>query len=286
VIPNQKHFLTNLKRKARLASNLAIAALASPRYRKDFDGVRTFAIFIGYPRSGGTLMGSLLDAHPNAIIANEANVLKALRYGFNKHRLFYYLLRKSRRFTAAGRTHTGYSYLVPGGWQGRYRSLQVIGDKVADITIQSLIRRPWLAGQLKSAIGIPVRWIHMIRDPRDNIATMFRKSAHGRSIDETVEHYFHLAEGTAWLKRSLPPEEVLDIHIEDLTARPGDTIGKACAFLGLEHDESHIQACQRIVFSAPRRTGTGIDWPPGILQRIGESIQGIPFLAERYAEPV
>jgi len=35
------------------------------RYRRHFDAVRTFCLFIGYPRSGHSLVGSLLDAHPD-----------------------------------------------------------------------------------------------------------------------------------------------------------------------------------------------------------------------------
>ena len=36
---------------------------------------KTFLMFIGYPRSGHTLISSLLDAHPNAIVTNEFNVI-------------------------------------------------------------------------------------------------------------------------------------------------------------------------------------------------------------------
>jgi hypothetical protein len=37
--------------------------------------VRSFCLFIGYPRSGHSLVGSLLDAHPDIAIAHEVNVL-------------------------------------------------------------------------------------------------------------------------------------------------------------------------------------------------------------------
>jgi hypothetical protein len=37
----------------------------------DFSNVRTFILFVGYPRSGHSLIGSIMDAHPNIIIAHE-----------------------------------------------------------------------------------------------------------------------------------------------------------------------------------------------------------------------
>src|SRR3989344_1389974 len=37
----------------------------------DFSSVRTFILFVGYPRSGHSLIGSIMDAHPNIIIAHE-----------------------------------------------------------------------------------------------------------------------------------------------------------------------------------------------------------------------
>ncbi|MFX0095289.1 MAG: hypothetical protein ACFFBD_26380, partial [Candidatus Hodarchaeota archaeon] len=46
------------------------------KYRKYFKDLRTFILFIGSSRSGSSLVGALLDAHPNVIIAQERNVLK------------------------------------------------------------------------------------------------------------------------------------------------------------------------------------------------------------------
>lgn len=41
------------------------SAVKSRRYRDDLAPVRTFIMFVGHPRSGHSLVGSLLDAHPN-----------------------------------------------------------------------------------------------------------------------------------------------------------------------------------------------------------------------------
>ena len=38
----------------------------------DFDDVRRYVIFVGHPRTGHSLVGALLDAHPDALVAHEA----------------------------------------------------------------------------------------------------------------------------------------------------------------------------------------------------------------------
>ena len=59
-------------------------------------------MFVGYPRSGHSLIGSLLDAHPNMLVAHELSALKYLLAGFRKEQIFYLLLENSRAFTRPG----------------------------------------------------------------------------------------------------------------------------------------------------------------------------------------
>ena len=101
-----------------------------------YDGVETFLLFIGYGRSGHSLIAAILDAHPEILVVNEHNVLgnwenyKARSKGDHnllKKRLFFDLHSHSRSqalfgnragpFCPAG----GYCYHVPGQWQGTYK---------------------------------------------------------------------------------------------------------------------------------------------------------------------
>ncbi len=58
---------------------------------KIVNDVDTMLMFIGYPRSGHTLIGSLLDAHPNMVVANEYNILGNWENYTTKHRNKQYL---------------------------------------------------------------------------------------------------------------------------------------------------------------------------------------------------
>ncbi len=58
------------------------------RYGADIRSADFYCMFIGYPRSGHSLIGSLLDAHPNIIISHELNVLKKLYMGWKEQRIY------------------------------------------------------------------------------------------------------------------------------------------------------------------------------------------------------
>ena len=85
-------------------------------------------MFIGYPRSGHTLISSLLDAHPNAIVANEFDVIGEWQNWIptnrNKYFLFDQLYLNSKMEADTGyRSATvqhRFNYSVPGQWQGTF----------------------------------------------------------------------------------------------------------------------------------------------------------------------
>ena len=98
---------------------------------KIVDGVETLLMFIGYARSGHTLIGSLLDAHPNMVVANEYNILEKWKTYAEKNRnkqyLFQELYTNSYREAHYGDTShvncissTKYKYAVPNQWQGNF----------------------------------------------------------------------------------------------------------------------------------------------------------------------
>ena len=104
---------------------------------KLYDGVEAFVMFIGYPRSSHSLVGAILDAHPEIIIPHEYNLLgrwnefhspNAKRKNLQKYLLFYELHQLSTRQALFGiRANNSllggkftYTYNVPGLWQGGY----------------------------------------------------------------------------------------------------------------------------------------------------------------------
>ncbi len=96
--------------------------------RKYFNDVETYCMFIGYPRSGHSILGALLDAHPNIVIAHQLGVLKYILGRFSRNQIYYLLLKNSELHSKTGRKSSGYSYEVKNQWQCRFKELKIIGD--------------------------------------------------------------------------------------------------------------------------------------------------------------
>ena len=78
------------------------------RIRKLYDGIQTFVLFIGYGRSGHSLVAAILDAHPKIVIAHEFDVLRKWNYYKNdtwngKNKLFFDLHSNSRAHAMFGK---------------------------------------------------------------------------------------------------------------------------------------------------------------------------------------
>lgn len=273
--------IRNLGRKAVLGWRYLDSAVRAPVLHGDFAGIRAVCLFIGYPRSGHSLVGSLLDAHPDVILAHEANALKLLRYGFSRDQIFFYLLRNSRLFTEQGRRYTGYTYHVPGQWQGRYRHLRVIGDKHGNFAVEALRRRPALLARARTCFGAPLRFVHVVRNPFDNIATIHRREKH--DLPGAADYYFSLADDALAVAAQLPPADLLTLYHEDLVSDPAATIRRWCAFFELEPFPDYIDACAAIVFPSPHQSRREVAWPAALVEDIRARLARYPFLAERYA---
>jgi len=98
--------------------------------RKEYRNLQRFCMFVGYQRSGHSFIGALLDAHPEVAMGMEVDVLDLVIQGYSKNQILYILTNNSRLFTSKlNNIWTGYSYAVPGQYQGRYDTLKLIGDK-------------------------------------------------------------------------------------------------------------------------------------------------------------
>src|SRR5918999_2019352 len=154
----------SFRRKIKLAALYATSLMQKNSNAKFFREIRTYCTFIGCPRTGHSLIGSLLDAHPRMIIAHEMDVLIFLQHGFSRNQIFHLLLENSKKMAAAGRRHSGYSYEVPNQWQGGFEKIQVLGDKKGAHTAMGFYREPGLLDVLRSKIDAELKFVHVIRN--------------------------------------------------------------------------------------------------------------------------
>src|SRR5262245_32956253 len=98
------------------------------RHRADFDRVERFCLFVGYPRSGHSIVGAMLNAHRDAVISHELIVPPLILRGCGRDELFARILARAEWFNMRG-NRANYDYRIRHQWQGRFATLRVIGDK-------------------------------------------------------------------------------------------------------------------------------------------------------------
>jgi hypothetical protein len=250
--------------------------------RDVYSDLKFFCLFIGYPRSGHSLIGSLLDAHPDIVISHEANVVAMVKEGNKDTEVFRTILENSRRYAVAGRQESGYSYAVPGQWQGRFRKLTVIGDKKGGRTSLILHEDPSLLDKLVATLnGLPLKMLHVTRNPFDNIATMFvRKQA--PTLDAAIDLYFVMAQAVAEAKNRVDLGAMLDVRHESIIRDPAAELKRMCAFLGVVAEPAYMQSCAQIVFKKPNNTRHLVQWTDSQKNGVLSRIQSVSFL-EGYA---
>ena len=250
--------------------------------------VHSYVMFIGIGRSGTTLIGSLLDAHPRMIIANEQNTLKYVRLGLIPRAQIYWLLIKNSRDSAhAGRIGGGgYKYAVPGQSQGEFDTLEVIGDKSrSGRTVAWLNSTPVLLDRLATVTQARIRIIQVIRNPFDTIAT--RSIRRKLPLEQIYREYFALCEKLQRLISRIDEISDLDVEripvsLEDFIEQPDMHLEAICEKLGVSADNDYLQACAGIVYKQPNKSRFKVSWDKKLVEEIEERLENIPFL-QRYS---
>lgn len=249
------------------------------RLGADFERVRAYVMFVGQPRTGHSLVGALLDAHPRALIAHELDALKYVEAGYDRRRLFALAVRTQQRRVAAGhQQRIGYKYLVEGQPQGRYERLEVIGDKKGGQSTLRLGRDIGLLDRLQRTVGVDVFIVQVVRNPFDVIATMHRREPR-RSLPDVVDRFFDQADTSAEVRRRVGEAHFHQLRHEDVVADPRRVLADLCSFVGLDAPAAYLDACASIVFDAPRRTRDDVPWTADLLAEVSQRAAARPDLA-------
>ncbi|HXG39463.1 MAG TPA: sulfotransferase [Candidatus Limnocylindrales bacterium] len=265
------------------AAHYVRSALAARANRAAFRSVRTYCLFVGHARSGHSILGALLDAHRRAVVSDELDALRYLGWGFGRDQLLQLSLDVSRAQAQgerrkAGRDGRTYSYFVPGQWQGRFEELLVVGDSKAGWTTRRLAADPSLLDRVERVMApIEVRFVHVVRNPFDNVSTMVIRS--GRPLDEAIERYFENCRTIVALAARIGPDRVLRVAHEDLVERPRETLRETCRFLGLDAPDDYLAACAGILFPTPSRSRDRVPWSAERRERVAREIERFEFLA-------
>lgn len=281
--------------------------------------VETFVFFIGYPRSGHSIIASMIDAHPDAILAHEFNLFSKLatqlstgnEYLLNKSNVFNTLYQDSYTEAIIGWRSGKRSYDTKGyslklnaseSWQGRFRTLKVIGDKAGGSTSRVYRDHPELFEQiyrsLVDTVHVPVRVIHAIRNPYDMIATrlLYRMSSIKRekarfnstnklNNDKILYRAFQGLYGEVKAVHDMIKScnlTVLEIHNVDFIRSPRNEMKSVCKFLGLSCSESYLEMCDEATYKHISRTRDAVEWSTQMKRLVESRMLQFPFF-QRYS---
>lgn len=312
-LPNaSRPFLHFKNRSALIDPNDVITGHFRKFRLEDIESVEAFVFFVGWQRSGHSIIGSLLDGHPDAIIAHEyflfSNFIQFMYMPDAKRQLFTSLYQNSAFDARTGsrsqyHNEKGYNLHLPQSWQGHFRKLRVIGDKTAgDVTNaflwESVVFR-YMLKKLSQIVGVPLKVINVVRNPFDMIATLtlYRGSSDlNVKVPATEEKKYNNSQVLEWstnviLKktRAIYQMEQMDynwnflrMYSEDFIRDPKSVMKSLCTFIGLECTEEYLELCANKTFKTVSASRHLIAWNPSIVQRINNNIQAIPFL-NRYS---
>ena len=259
--------------------------------KKRYSRVRTFVMFIGYPRSGHSLIASLLDAHPNIIIGMEWGVLPHLKMGYRQTQLFYSIQQNSRRFKREeDNIWTGYSYKVENQWQGTYNEIQLIGDKFGGRTSLMFNDDPGLINLIENRIHVPVKYIHVIRNPFDVITTMTKRSYEKHRKNEKlgdiellpfIQSYFRRVNAIYKLKKT-GKFKIYDLFHENFVKNPHKELHSLLTFFGKSGSKEYFRDCVKIVNKEIHKSRYDIEWQEDLIKYVEKNIKKYNFL-QRYS---
>ena len=257
-----------------------------PLNTSEINGIESFLFFVGWPRSCHSIVGGMLDAHPNIIVAHEFFLFKKLfDKWMDREILFNELYKNSYESAQNGSRsakvdHKGYTLEINGSWQGQFTELKVIGDKSGGKAAMQFRgneqKFKMIFDKLKAEVNLPVKTIQVIRNPYDIIATrllykispfsnkkliLTHKYSNFRELRGGIQNFVRLSKAitTMLTDLNLSPHQV---HCEDLIADPIGTISSICQYLEVDCSADYLQMCADKTFKNVSETRHLIEWDP------------------------
>jgi len=293
-----------LKKKANAASRYAVSSTMvglDSFYAYKGRTIERYLLLIGYDRAGSSILGHLLDVHPEMAVSQENFTLQYLyaEGGICKRgRMIRQILTSKKRFTKQYRT---LKRRYP--WQGRYSHLRVIGDKSSHFSTQMLYNYPGLLDRLRSTMGVPLRVLCTCRNPYDIAAAKHLRylqrlkstpklrylsdydpaDSEKHGLAPLLGGYYALdwlLDVADRLTKVLPmfsEDEILLVRNEDLIASPKDKLRDICTFLGMECTEDYLDSCAAAVYPSPHKTRFKVRWTAEEIERVAAAIKKYPW---------
>lgn len=235
--------------------------------------MKYFLSFMGYPRSGHTLVAAILNANPNVMCSNQLNLLSDL----DNFSLDY--IKQYSKNPATWKITTQIPHVPK-------QEITVVGDKTGHRNVLNINNNPQILGKFKSIVGAPIKWIHVVRNPFDNLATWGKleyevkkknniKTSQEKELDIVIEEYGILNDTISKLRKS---EKVLTVNHEFVITRMHNTLEEISDFLEISFDPQWRDNVRNTVWKKPRITRNIVRWNQTQKRKIQDMIDIYPWL--------
>jgi hypothetical protein len=161
----------------------------------------------------------------------------------------------------------------------------VIGDKRGGALTRCIAEHPDFLDRLRSLVGVPIRLVHVVRDPFDNIAAISK--LRGLPLADSADYYFLHCRTTSRLDALCAPGELITVRHEDMIRDPAGILAELCAFLGLERYRGYFEDASSVLYREPSGSGRRAMWPEGLVEDVARRARAHSFLdAYAFEAPV
>ncbi len=257
------------------------AGSPSPEQQVRLNEVTTICLFIGHVKSGGSLVGAMLDAHPDIVMGDEVDLARLVRARISGDAMLAEFARSARREAMKGRVTArrlgGYSLEIAGWNQGWSDEPRVIGNSRPGPTTRYLADgSDTLPRVLDIFSGHRVVFLHVIRRPENSIAAMVLRS--GRDIVDAARDHARQCERLDWL-RGLLGDAVYPIRYESLLDDCAGTLQGVMEFLQVDQDPDYLAACSDLIDQGAVPESSRVSWNQAATEIVAHTVNSHEFLA-------
>jgi hypothetical protein len=238
--------------------------------------------FIGEGRSGHTIVSAILDSHPNVRLAEEQKLITQwTRDGLSREGII-------EEVKNCGHGRERKPKALPGSltWE---EPLLAIGDKCGWDAV-NLVRKHGesddVLDRFAEHMQMPVKVIHTIRNPYDNITAYLDSPKNNRKWRDDHSLYRRCIQRYAKFYstagRLLNIYHRFDLYNEELIENPERTLTKLCCFLDLPLVEPWLTNAVNSVYKKPNERSKKRVWLPKWEAQIPERIIDKYDFFERY----
>ena len=281
-----------------------------PAYFKD---IHTFVSTVGFSRSGSSLVGYLLTAHRNMIVAREPHIKNKDLYKAELQELFNLIFLTDRdefkeanraikntqefsspnksRFKSRPRGREKY-VMVPNQWQAHCESLQVLGIKCSAYMnrVLDIDRLKTLRENLSKRSINRLKFIFTLRNPYDMISTsaiISEKQQAGVATQADIETILHKRIKTfsdqckrrEFILTIVKTEDMFINRHEDMVASLVNQLSKLCHFLVVSAFPDYLNDCASVVHKKANKSRYELDWSEQQKAEVAEIIDKYHFLS-------